>query len=150
MEAISILRDTGQRLQNELKRVTIQLSKNIVDQLNGDSLAHTLSKLKDVSAVKNSPAQMNKAAVETAQETVVEREPRNSKLKLVKNFSSENELKDLLMTMVNEQIEVKTSSGDISGELISVERDFIEVGHSVIVPLNRIEVVTQMTREDFE
>ncbi len=58
-----------------------------------------------------------------------------------KNISG---LRKILLPMVNTQVLVETSSGDISGTLLAVMKDYIVVGYTVFIPINKIEVVTQL------
>ena len=46
--------------------------------------------------------------------------------------------------MVNEKVLVKTTSGDITGILIAVKDDYIVVGNTVLIPLNRIVDVRKL------
>lgn len=65
----------------------------------------------------------------------------NRSYRMNKNISG---LRKILLPMVNTQVLVETSSGDISGTLLAVMKDYIVVGYTVFIPINKIEVVTQL------
>ncbi|MBL5766813.1 hypothetical protein B5V88_05970 [Heyndrickxia sporothermodurans] len=68
---------------------------------------------------------------------------------LNKDSVNVSELKKQLNSLVDRQIQIETSSGTISGTLLSVEQDYIIVGYTTLIPLNRIEAVYELSgRED--
>ncbi|MBU5211743.1 hypothetical protein [Heyndrickxia oleronia] len=55
--------------------------------------------------------------------------------------SVSTEMLESLHELINKQIEVETYSGNVVGELLAIERDYIIVGYTTLIPLQRIQTV---------
>ena len=56
-------------------------------------------------------------------------------------------LRDLLLTLVNEQVQVTTPFGDVSGLLLAVRDDYIvlvDAGSQVLIRIDKIELVSEI------
>ncbi|SES93035.1 Protein of unknown function [Salinibacillus kushneri] len=57
-------------------------------------------------------------------------------------------IRDVLVDLTNESVEVTTTFGPVSGTLIAVEDDYIALidsaGDTVLVPINQIEYVSEL------
>ncbi len=56
-------------------------------------------------------------------------------------------LRELLLTLVNEQVQVTTPFGEVSGLLLAVRNDYIviiEAGSQVLVRIDKIELVSEL------
>lgn len=55
--------------------------------------------------------------------------------------SVSTEMLESLQELINKQIEVETYSGNVVGELLAIEMDYIIVGYTTLIPLQQIQTV---------
>lgn len=61
--------------------------------------------------------------------------------------NKKSELIKLLQTLVNEKVEIETFSGKISGVLSYLEKDYVIVGNTTLVPYQRIKKAKEVIKE---
>ncbi|QQZ08197.1 DUF2642 domain-containing protein [Heyndrickxia vini] len=147
-----------EKMTNEKLPVNKQNIANILDGKIGFSDIAKIFKNDKLQVVKsvvanflNSRNEMN-TLVETIDKNGVQEA--NDGLSSIDNLASKDrvnvsELKKELNSLVDQQVQIETSSGSISGRLLSVEQDYIIVGYTILIPFNRIVSVYDLSgRED--
>ena len=116
---------SNDNFQNKLIR------KLIIDKQSTDIKADLENNVKSVSTDIEADLENNVKSVSTD----IEADFENS----VKSVSTE--MLESLQELINKQIEVETYSGNVVGELLAIEMDYIIVGYTTLIPLQQIQTV---------
>lgn len=79
----------------------------------------------------------------------VDKQSNDIKDEIEKNDKSvSTEMLESLHERINKQIEVETYSGNVVGDLIAIEKDYMIVGYTTLVPLQSIQRINVVEEEE--